>query len=206
MFKQSEEKKKNLAVSSTVELGLGEDDAGIDEINVGPVISLGALAVNTGSRVRNSGPEAAAADILLPGITLSVEDQLTVRNSKTVVVHCLQGPLADEVRELGRLGDEGGLTADSGSDVLGVGTSSSEVVDVRIDDEVGRGVEVRLPEGSALEAVLKHDGDAAVDLCDTGKGLGGVVGDPLSTLGGETSRSSEAREVVRGLVDGCDSP
>ncbi|KAH0194784.1 glycoside hydrolase, partial [Aureobasidium melanogenum] len=175
--------KKTLAVSGAVEVGFGEDDTLVDKVNVRPVISLGALAINGCGGVRDSSPEAATADVLAPGCVF-----------------------ADEVGELGGLGDEGGLPADRGSDVLGVGTSSSEVVDVRVDDEVGRGVEVRLPESSALEAVLEHDGDAAIDLCNTSKNLGGVVGNPLSTLGGETGRSSEAGEVVRGLVDWCHGP
>lgn len=77
---------------------------------------------------------------------------------------------------------------------------------MRVDDEVSRGVKVRLPESGALEAVLKHDWDTAVDLCNTSKDTGGVVGNPLSTLVGETSRSTEAGEVVRGLVNGGESP
>jgi len=89
---------------------------------------------------------------------------------------------------------------------LRVGTGGSKVVDVRVDDKVGRCVEVRLPESSTLEAVLDHDGDTAVDLGGASDNTVDVVSDPLSTLVGETGGCTEAREVVRGLVDGADGP
>lgn len=130
----------HLAVSGTVEVRLRANDTVGDEVGVRPVISLGTLAIDKSSGVRDSSPETATADVLAPGITLGVEDQLAVGDGEAVVVHGLEGPLANEVGELGRLGDEGGLTANSGSDILRVGTSSGEVVNVRVDDKVQAGV------------------------------------------------------------------
>lgn len=164
------------------------------------------MTINSSSRVRDGGPERSTADILLPSISLSVEDELAVRDGKAVVVHGLQTPLADEVRELGGLGDVGGLATDGRGNVLRVSSCGGEVVDVGVDDEVGRGVEVRLPEGGALEAVLHHDGDTAVDLGDAVNAAVDVVGDPLRAVGGKTGGSTESGEVVRGLVDGADGP
>jgi len=53
---------------------------------------------------------------------------------------------------------------------------------------------------------LNHNRDTAVNLGGTGHNAGNIVSNPLSTLGRETSRSTEATEVVRCLVDGSDGP
>lgn len=63
-----------------------------------------------------------------------------------------------------------------------------------------------VPESSSLEAVLNHDGDTAVNLGGAGNDALDVVSDPLGTVGGETSRGTEATEVVRCLVDGSNGP
>jgi hypothetical protein len=79
----------HLAVCGTVEGRLGENDTVGNEIGVRPVISLGTLAVDKGSGVRDSSPETATADVFAPGVTLSVEDQLALGDGKAVVVHGL---------------------------------------------------------------------------------------------------------------------
>lgn len=79
----------HLAECGTVEVRLGKNDTIGDQIGVGPVISLGTLTIDKSSGVGDSSPETATADVLAPGVTLSVEDQLALRDGKAVVVHGL---------------------------------------------------------------------------------------------------------------------
>ena len=72
-----------LAVRS---VGLLGDDTLVDEVNVRPVVSLGTLAIDSGGRVGNGGPERSTGHILLPGVTLSVEQGLASSNVQSVVV------------------------------------------------------------------------------------------------------------------------
>jgi hypothetical protein len=83
----------HLTESSTVELRLGKNDTVGDQVGVRPVISLSTLTINKGSRVRDSSPETTTADVLAPGVALSVEDQLALGDGKAVVVHGLPGEI-----------------------------------------------------------------------------------------------------------------
>jgi hypothetical protein len=77
-----------LAVRS---VGLLGNNTLIDEINVRPVVSLGTLTINSSSRVGNSSPERTTSDILLPSVTLGVEESLAGSDVQSVVVHSLPG-------------------------------------------------------------------------------------------------------------------
>lgn len=77
----------SLAVGSAVKVGLWENDTLVDKVNVRPVLSLSALAIDGCGGVRDSSPEAATTDVLAPSVTLGVEDRLST--SESVVVHCL---------------------------------------------------------------------------------------------------------------------
>jgi hypothetical protein len=131
-----------LAVRLVGSLG---DDALVNQVDVAPVLALSTLTINLGSRVGDCSPESATRDIFAPSVALGIEEGLAG----------LQG-------ELGLLGDVGGLTADGRVDVVGIGTGGSEVVDVRVEDDVGGCVVEGSPVAGAQEAVLDHHGDALV--------------------------------------------
>jgi hypothetical protein len=78
-----------LAVCGAVEVRLRANDTVGNEVGVGPVISLGTLTIDKSSGVRDGSPETATADVLAPGVALSVEDQLALRDGEAVVVHGL---------------------------------------------------------------------------------------------------------------------
>jgi hypothetical protein len=146
-----------LAVRLVGSLG---DDALVNQVDVAPVLALSTLTINLGSRVGDCSPESATRDIFAPSVALGIEEGLA--GLQGVVEHGLERPFTDEDGELGLLGDVGGLTADGRVDVVGIGTGGSEVVDVRVEDDVGGCVVEGSPVAGAQEAVLDHHGDALV--------------------------------------------
>jgi hypothetical protein len=185
-------------------VGLLSDDTSVDQSGVAPVVLLDTLTVNWIHGVGDGSPERATSKVLLPCVTLGVEQQLA--GSEGVVVLGLQRPLSDESGELARDGLEvSALAADSRRNVLGVGAGGGEVVDVGIDHEILGGVEKRSPVVGALEVVLKHDGDAFVELLDFLEDAVHVCQDPVRTSIGQTGRRTEASEMGVGcLVDGTE--
>jgi hypothetical protein len=171
-------------------LGLLCDDTLVDEINVAPVLTLSTLSVDKVSRVADCGPESASSYILLPCVALSVEQSLA--SGKSVVVHGLEGPFTNENRELGLLSDEGSLAAHSRVNVVGVSASGSEVVYVRVEDDVGGGIIERSPEACTLETILDHEGNALIKLGDLLEDTIVVGVDPVSAVLGKAISRTEA--------------
>jgi hypothetical protein len=185
----------SIAYCSTVcVLGFLGDDTLIDEINVAPVLALCTLSVDKISRVADCGPESATSHILLPCVALSVEKSLA--SDKSIIVHSLKGPFTNKNRELSLLGDEGSLTAHSGVNVVGVSASGSEVVDVRVEDDVGGGIIERSPEACTLETILDHEGNALIKLGDLLEDTIVVGVDPVRAVLGKASSRTEASKVV----------
>jgi hypothetical protein len=147
-----------LAVRLVGSLG---DDTRVDQVDVAPVLALSTLAIDLSSGVGDGVPESSTRDILVPSVTLRIEEALA--GVQSVVEHSLERPFTDENRELGLVaGDVGALAAYGGVDVVGVGTGGSEIVDVRVEDDVGGGVVEGGPVRGTHEAVLDHHRDALI--------------------------------------------
>lgn len=184
--------------------GLLGDNARVDEVDVAPVVLLDALAVDGGVGVGDGVPEGAAAGVALPGEALGVEEGAALVDGERVVVGGLEGPLADEGRELLVRRHDARLAADLGRQVAREGVGHGKVVHVHVHDQVGPRRKLLRPEGGALEAVLQHHGDARVHRVHFGQHPVHVLEDPVGRALGQALGHGELVEVVGGLVEGRD--
>ena len=137
--------------------------------------------------------------ILLVSIDLRIIERLAILES--VVVQRLQRPLANEDREFAiAFADVFGLATDSRSNVLRICAGSCEEVDVAINHKVRSSWVERRPVHFGKERILKHQRDTLVVLGNAVESALDVGVDPVGAVFGQTSRSSEAGKVVRGLV------
>lgn len=74
------------------------------------------------------------------------------------------------------------MTTDGREDVLGVGTSGREIVDVGIEYQVVRRVEKRCPVAGSFETVLDLDGDTLVHLLSLCNDAVQVCDDPVGRV------------------------